>query len=63
MVGRRRVLAERQLHLPAGTGAGVIGVRGLDARPIGTGRCGPVTEKLAQLHRELAASEGVAINT
>ena len=44
-----------------GSGAGIIAVRSLDQRPIGQGRQGPITQKLTQLHRSLASSEGSSL--
>jgi branched-chain amino acid aminotransferase len=59
-IGRADLFLADEVFL-SGTGAGVIGVRSVDSRLIGAGRCGPITEKLAQLHRELTETEGDAI--
>lgn len=59
-IGRADLFLADEVFL-SGTGAGVIGVRSLDSRPIGNGRCGPVTETLTRLHRELSQTEGEAI--
>lgn len=44
-----------------GTAAEVIAVVDLDKRPIGSGKPGPVTKKLAQVYHKLACAEGVKI--
>jgi len=54
---RSELLAADEMFL-TGSGAGVVGVRSLDGRAIGSGRTGEVTLELERLHRELAESEG-----
>jgi branched-chain amino acid aminotransferase len=44
-----------------GTAAEVIAVVELDKRPIGTGKPGPATKKLAQAYRKLAGTDGVRV--
>src|SRR3954469_5780041 len=56
-LGRRDLLAADEVFL-TGSGAGVVGVRSLDGRAIGSGRTGEVTLELERRHRELAESEG-----
>ncbi|HYQ00843.1 MAG TPA: branched-chain-amino-acid transaminase [Polyangiaceae bacterium] len=56
-LGRRDLLAADEMFL-TGSGAGVVGVRSLDGRAIGSGRTGEVTLELERLHRDLAESEG-----
>jgi len=56
-LGRRELLDADEVFL-TGSGAGVVGVRSLDDRPIGRGQTGPVTLDLEQRHRALAESEG-----
>jgi len=56
-LGRRDLLAADEVFL-TGSGAGVVGVRSLDGRPIGRGRTGEVTLDLERRHRALAESEG-----
>ncbi len=56
-LGRRDLLAADEVFL-TGSGAGVVGVRSLDGRAIGTGRTGEVTLELERRHRALAESEG-----
>lgn len=56
-LGRRDLLAADEVFL-TGSGAGVIGVRSLDGRAIGSGRTGEVTLDLERRHRALAESEG-----
>lgn len=59
-MGRADLFAADEVFL-TGSGAGVIAVRGLDGRVLGSGARGPVTARLSTLHRELAEREGVAI--
>jgi branched-chain amino acid aminotransferase len=59
-IGRSDLFMAEEVFL-TGTGAGVIGVRSLDCRTIGSGQCGPETTKLARLHRQLTESEGNAV--
>ena len=59
-LGRLDFFAADEAFL-TGTGAGVIAMRSLDGRTIGSGECGPVTGRLTALHRRLAESEGVEI--
>jgi len=56
-LGRRDLLAADEVFL-TGSGAGVVGVRSLDGRAIGSGRTGPVTLDFERRHRALAESEG-----
>jgi len=56
-LGRRELLAADEVFL-TGSGAGVVGVRSLDGRAIGSGRTGEVTLELERRHRALAESEG-----
>ena len=56
-LGRRDVLAADEVFL-TGSGAGIVGVRSLDGRAIGSGQTGPVTLELERRHRALAESEG-----
>jgi len=56
-LGRRDLLAADELFL-TGSGAGVVGVRSLDGRAIGSGRTGEVTLEFERRHRTLAESEG-----
>jgi branched-chain amino acid aminotransferase len=56
-LGRRDLLGADEVFL-TGSGAGVIGVRGLDGRAIGRGQTGEVTLELERRHRALAESEG-----
>jgi branched-chain amino acid aminotransferase len=56
-LGRRDLFAADEVFL-TGSGAGVVGVRSLDGRAIGTGRTGEVTLDLERRHRALAESEG-----
>ena len=58
-LSRRDLLAADEVFL-TGSGAGVIGVRSLDERAIGSGRTGEVTLELERRHRALAESEGSA---
>lgn len=59
-IGRADLFAADEVFL-TGSGAGLITARSLDERVLGAGKCGPVTAKLAALHRELAEQEGSAI--
>jgi len=45
-----------------GTAAEVIAVIELDKRPIGTGKPGPITNKLIEAYRKLVVTDGVKIN-
>lgn len=56
-LGRADLFQADEVFL-TGSGAGIVAVRSLDGRTLGVGRRGPVTARLADLHRELAASEG-----
>ncbi len=56
-LGRRDLLAADEVFL-TGSGAGVVGVRSLDGRAIGSGHTGEVTLDLERRHRALAESEG-----
>jgi len=56
-LGRRDLLTADEVFL-TGSGAGVVGVRSLDGRAIGSGRTGEVTLDLERRHRALAESEG-----
>jgi branched-chain amino acid aminotransferase len=59
-IGRADLLAADEVFL-TGSGAGILAVRGLDGRQLGSGRCGPITARLTALHRELAEREGTPI--
>jgi branched-chain amino acid aminotransferase len=59
-MGRTDLFLAEEAFL-TGSGAGVIGIRSLDSRPIGDGQRGLMTEKLAELHCDLIQSEGDAI--
>lgn len=56
-LGRRDLLSADEVFL-TGSGAGVIGVRSLDGRSIGSGQTGQVTLELERRHRALAEAEG-----
>ncbi|HEX3776634.1 MAG TPA: branched-chain-amino-acid transaminase [Polyangiaceae bacterium] len=56
-LGRRDLFAADEVFL-TGSGAGVVGVRSLDGRAIGSGRTGDVTLELERRHRALGESEG-----
>jgi branched-chain amino acid aminotransferase len=56
-LGRRDLLCADEVFL-TGSGAGVIGVRSLDGRAIGSGQTGEVTHELERRHRALAENEG-----
>ncbi|HEY6877443.1 MAG TPA: branched-chain-amino-acid transaminase [Polyangiales bacterium] len=55
-IGRADLFAADEVFL-TGSGAGVVAVRSLDGRILGTGQRGPITAKLQQAHRELAEYE------
>jgi branched-chain amino acid aminotransferase len=59
-IGRADLFAADEVFL-TGSGAGVVAVRSLDGRVLGTGQRGPVTAKLQQAHRALAEREGVPL--
>jgi aryl-alcohol dehydrogenase-like predicted oxidoreductase len=59
-VGRADLFQASEVFL-TGSGAGIVAVRSLDGRTLGTGKRGPVTAQLAELHRALAESEGTAL--
>jgi branched-chain amino acid aminotransferase len=59
-IGRADLFAADEVFL-TGSGAGVLGVRALDGRTLGSGRSGPVTARLTALHRELAEREGTPV--
>jgi branched-chain amino acid aminotransferase len=59
-IGRADLFAADEVFL-TGSGAGVVAVRSLDGRVLGTGARGPITAKLQQLHRELAEREGESL--
>ena len=54
------VFAADEMFL-TGSGAGVVGVRSLDGRRVGSGARGPVTAKVEAAHRQLAETEGDAV--
>lgn len=56
-LGRRDLLAADEVFL-TGSGAGVVGVRSLDGRAIGSGRTGEMTLDFERCHRTLAETEG-----
>jgi branched-chain amino acid aminotransferase len=59
-IGRADLFAADEVFL-TGSGAGIVAVRALDGRQLGAGKRGPVTARLAELHRALAESEGTAL--
>jgi branched-chain amino acid aminotransferase len=59
-VGRADLFQASEVFL-TGSGAGIVAVRSLDGRTLGTGKRGPITARLAELHRALAESEGTAL--
>ncbi len=59
-LGRADLFQADEVFL-TGSGAGVVAVRSLDGRTLGSGRRGPVTAELAALHRRLAETEGSAL--
>lgn len=59
-IGRADVFAADEVFL-TGSGAGIVAVRALDGRQLGAGKQGPVTARLAELHRALAESEGTPL--
>jgi branched-chain amino acid aminotransferase len=59
-LGRSDMFAADEVFL-TGSGAGLITVRSLDARVLGVGRRGPITQELTTLHRALAESEGSVV--
>ncbi len=59
-IGRADLFAADEVFL-TGSGAGVVAVRALDGRRIGSGKRGPVTAELAASHRQLAETEGTAL--
>jgi branched-chain amino acid aminotransferase len=59
-IGRADLFQADEVFL-TGSGAGLVAVRGLDGRVLGVGKRGKVTARLAELHRELAASEGTPL--
>ena len=59
-VTRADVFAADEMFL-TGSGAGVVGVRSLDGRRVGSGARGPVTAKVEAAHRQLAETEGDAV--
>jgi branched-chain amino acid aminotransferase len=44
-----------------GTMGEIAGVTTIDGRPIGTGKVGPVTSRIASLYRQHASTHGVAV--
>jgi branched-chain amino acid aminotransferase len=60
-LGRFDLWAADEVFL-TGSGAGVVPVRSLDARPIGSGRPGPVYEKLRAAFLDAAPSLGVPLS-
>jgi branched-chain amino acid aminotransferase len=59
-LGRADLFAADEVFL-TGSGAGVVAVRQLDGRTLGTGARGPVTARLTSLLRELAEREGTPL--
>jgi branched-chain amino acid aminotransferase len=59
-LGRTDLFAADEVFL-TGSGAGVVAVRSLDGRRIGSGKRGPVTAQLAAAHRALAEREGTSL--
>jgi branched-chain amino acid aminotransferase len=57
VLGRHDLFAADEVFL-SGSGAGIITVRALDERVLGSGRRGPVAAELAERHRQLAGREG-----
>jgi branched-chain amino acid aminotransferase len=58
-IGRADLFAADEVFL-TGSGAGVVAVRSLDGRILGSGQRGPITAKLQQMHRELAEREAAS---
>jgi branched-chain amino acid aminotransferase len=56
-LGRADLLRADEVFI-TGSGAGIVGVRSLDGRPIGTGATGPLTEHICALHRALMLAGG-----
>jgi branched-chain amino acid aminotransferase len=56
-LGRADLFAADEVFL-TGSGAGVIAVRSLDGRRLGSGKRGPITAELAAAHRGLGEREG-----
>jgi len=59
-IGRADLIAADEVFL-TGSGAGVIAVRSLDGRTLGSGRRGPITAKLEGMLRELAEHESASV--
>jgi branched-chain amino acid aminotransferase len=59
-LGRADLFQADEVFL-TGSGAGIVAVRSLDGRTLGLGKRGPVTARLSELHRELAANEGSSL--
>ncbi|MGK4007961.1 branched-chain-amino-acid transaminase [Sorangium sp. So ce1036] len=59
-LGRLDFLGADEAFL-TGSGAGILAMRSLDGRVIGSGERGPVTARLASLHRRLAEREGTEL--
>ena len=59
-LGRADLFQASEVFL-TGSGAGIVAVRSLDGRILGGGKRGPITARLAELHRALAESEGSAL--
>jgi branched-chain amino acid aminotransferase len=59
-LGRADVFAADEIFL-TGSGAGIVAVRALDGRQLGSGKQGPVTARLVELHRALGESEGSSL--
>ncbi|HVK76090.1 MAG TPA: branched-chain-amino-acid transaminase [Kofleriaceae bacterium] len=59
-IGRADLFAADEVFL-TGSGAGIVAVRGLDGRVLGDGKRGPMTARLAEMHRALAGSEGTSL--
>lgn len=59
-IGRADLFSADEVFL-TGSGAGIVAVRGLDGRTLGAGKRGPITARLAEMHRALAGSEGTSL--
>ena len=59
-IGRTDLFSADEVFL-TGSGAGVVAVRSLDGRQIGSGKRGPVTARLAAAHRALGEREGTPL--
>jgi branched-chain amino acid aminotransferase len=59
-LGRVDLFRAEEVFL-TGTGAGIVAVRALDGRPVGTGRAGPIAARVGDAYEELARETGTPV--